>query len=780
MGEVYLAEDTRLGRMVALKFLPASYQYDADRRLRFLTEARAASALRSPHIAAIYDIGEHDGAEFIVMEYVEGETLARRLERGPLSVTEAMDVATQMADALDEAYLRGIVHRDIKSANLVVTVRGFVKILDFGLAKHSAWRMGGDEPDRTLSLGKETVAGSLVGTIAYMSPEQALGKSVDHRSDLFSIGVVTYEMLAGRLPFEGNSPTEIIDRILHHQPAALARFNYAVPQEMERIVRKTLEKDPEFRYQTARELYIDLRNLRRLLDSADRSNEHQATRSLPGSAPLAEPQPANAVAVMTFKNITGEPKDDWIGSGIAETVTGDLKNVRGLSVIGRERIFEALKNLGSGELQELDEKFAIEIGRRLGAAWTIGGGYQRIGDMIRITARLTEVRTGALAGTLKIDGKISEIFDLQDRIVFELSKGLNLQLAQAEMSEIGRNETQSVEAYECFSRGLINLRTGSRDSLDRAIHLFEKAIELDPAYAMAWAALGAAYDLKGSFLSILELSYKAIELERKAIALDPKLSKAYQWLGGAYTSIGHYDEAIEAIKQAVKLDPTNAGAHSSLARAYWVGKGMVDEGITELEHAVAINPDAGWAYLQLSLLHTIRRNYERAESLSRRAIKLQEEFTSEREGLQIIGAHTRLGYVYYCQGRYDDAIAEYNRELEIMSSSDHALRDRSLIELSQKLGAACLKKGDREQADRYFKSAVKHFEERMARGADDPSTKYYIACLYSLTGDADRAVKYFEETLSQLRALNVLRSRTDPDLENMRNHPRYREIVGVA
>ena len=792
MGEVFRAEDIRLGRPVALKFLPASYQYDPDRRERFFIEARAASALRSPYIAAIYDIGEHEGSSFIVMEFVEGEVLSRALERGPLPVLDTISIAMQVADALDEAHSMGIVHRDIKSSNLVITERGLVKVLDFGLAKVTGNLVPPgreSDSDPTTRLGQETVTGLILGTVSYMSPEQALGQQVDHRSDIFSLGVVIYEMLTGQLPFNGDSSTEAIDRILHHEPAAIARFNYNVPSELERIVRKTLEKNPDYRYQAAREMYIDLRNLQRDLDSNNRTasvgqpiTEHQATVLLTerqsGSSNALAPKLENAVAVMTFSNITGEDKDEWIGSGIAETVTSDLKKVRGLSVIGRERTFEVLKELGTGQLSDFDETVAIDVGRRLAASWILGGGYQRIGEMIRITARVIDVNTGEVVRTVKIDGDIKEIFGLQDKIVYELSQGLNLELGTSEINEIEAAETQSVEAYESFSRGMINLRTGSRDSLDRAIHYFEKAAEMDPNYAGAWAALSAAYDLKGGFLSIPELSHKAVEFAEKAVKLNPRLSHAHQFLGGAYSTLGRYDEAIAAMTEAVRLEPNNAGAHGSLARAYWLGKGMVEEAIVELEHAVSINPQAGYSYLQLVFLHTLVGNYTRAEAAAKHAIELQERYISGKEGLQVVGAHTRLGYCYYRQGRYDEAIQEYERESEFLKTSDHALRERSLTELEQKLGAVYVRKGMTEEAEQHFKSAVKRFEQRLGRGSDDPFTKYYIACLYSLKGDSDKAIKYLGESLGPLKAINTLRAKGDPDFENLREDPRFREMIG--
>ena len=794
MGEVYLAEDTRLGRSVALKFLPASYQYDPDRRERFLKEARAASGLRSPYIAAIHDIGEHEGSAFIVMEYVEGLLLSRMIESGPLQLFEAIDISMQVADALDEAHGAGIVHRDIKSSNLIVTERGLVKVLDFGLAKVASAPLPSmdQDNDSTAKLGQETSVGLVLGTVSYMSPEQALGQEVDHRSDIFSLGVVSYEMLTARLPFIGASNTEIIDRIVHEEPAAVARFNYGVPPELERIVRKSIEKDPSFRYQSVREMYIDLRNLRRDLDTGKLTGstaapvtEHQptvflsdapqaATATISGATTRLE----NAVAVMTFSNITKEAADDWIGSGIAETVSADLKNVKGLSVIGRERTFEILKGLTTGNLADSEEAVAIDIGRRLGARWILAGGYQRMAEMIRITARVIDVSTGEVLRTVKIDGKIAEIFALQDKIVYELSQGLNLEIETSDLSEIERDETQSVEAYESFSRGMINLRNGSRDSLDRSIYFFEKAIELDPNYAGAHAALSAAYDLKGSFLGIPELSTKAIEFAKKAIELSPRLTHAHQFLGGAYSSMGRYDEAIESMQEAIRLEPNNAGAHASLGRAYWIGKGMIDEGISELEHAIAINPQGGYAYLQLVFLHTLQGNYRRAEAVAKHAIELQEKYISGTEGLQVVGAHTRLGYCYYRQGRYDEAIAEYGREMEFLSSSDHALRDRSMIELDQKLGAAYLRKGMTEEAENHLKHGLKKFEERLGRGAADPFTKYYIANLYALRGDADNAIKYLTESLGRLKVLNTIRAKSDPDFESLKDDPRFREIIG--
>ncbi|PYP84376.1 MAG: hypothetical protein DMF61_20265 [Blastocatellia bacterium AA13] len=792
MGEVYRAEDTRLGRKVALKFLPASYQYDADRRARFMREARAASALSSPNIAAIYDIGEHEGTNFIVMEYVEGDLLSFKIASGQLTVLQSVDICMQVADALHEAHSRGIVHRDVKSANIIVTDRGLAKVLDFGIAKISPIVAKNDnyDEDETEPLGQATIAGVVMGTVAYMSPEQALGRPVDHRTDIFSLGAVLYETLTSRLPFEGDSTTEIIDKIVHSEPPAVARFNYQAPKEVDRILRKGLEKNPNFRYQTVREMYIDLYNLRRDLEARERSGSSRPFGDDSGPTALlngaeAETEPAerarlaNAVAVLNFANITREPADEWIGSGIAETVTADLKNIRGISVIGSERVYEILNSLGRQRAVDADEKLAIEIGKRLGASWIVTGGYQRVAESIRITARIVVVGTGALIKTVKIDGKMSEIFELQDRIVFELTQGLHLEVGTSEISEIERRETKSVEAYENFSRGMIDVRRGSRASLDRAIEKFETATALDPGYALAWAALGAACDLKGSYLSIPELSYKAIDYEKKAIELNPKLSHAHLWLGSSYTGLGFYDAAVESIKEAIRLEPSNAQGHSALGRVYWLGKGMIDEGITEFEHAIALNPEAGYSFLQLGFLRTLKGDYERAEKVLRQAIELQEKYISGKEGLQIVGAHARLGYAYYRQARYQEAIEEYQKEVAFLSSSDHGLRERTLIELNQKIGAAFLRLGDNAEAERRFAAAISGFEERLAKGADDPFTKYYIAALYSLRNMPDPAVKYFEETLGLIGALNRTRARIDPDFDNIRKDARFIDVLNA-
>jgi tetratricopeptide (TPR) repeat protein len=528
-------------------------------------------------------------------------------------------------------------------------------------------------------------------------------------------------------------------------------------------------------------MYIDLTAAERAVSPASRVSSVVA----PGQAPLAsgmEPVSAparreRAVAVIAFTNITREPADEWIGGGIAETVTADLQKVHGLTVIGRAQVFEAAKSLLVGSDPDFSERFAIEVGRRVGATWIVGGGFQRIGPMIRITAHFVEVGTGDIVRTVKVDGRIEEIFALQDKIVYELSQGLDVKLADSEIAEVSRKETTSVEAYEAYSRGMMNLRMASRESMDHAIAHFERAIELDRGYALAYAALGTARQLKGQFLGVRDLGLQGVEALQKAIEIDPKLSSAYYLLGNALTSIGRYDEAIEAGRQAVRLDPADAGGHSTLARAYWVGKGLIEEGIAELEEAVRLNPEGGYGFLQLSLLYALRQRYDLAEGAARRAIELQEQYLSGTEGLQIVGAHLRLGYVFYRQGRYDEAIRAYEREMAFVASGDHGLRERTTIETELKLAAAYWRKGDLGEADRFFQRAIKTHKARQARGADDPATKYYVAAAYGLRGDGERAARYLEESFTPLRALNVTRARLDTDFDPVRDHPEFRRLL---
>src|SRR5687767_7243225 len=312
---------------------------------------------------------------------------------------------------------------------------------------------------------------------------------------------------------------------------------------------------------------------------------------------------------------------------------------------------------------------------------------------------------------------------------------------------------------------MMNLRQATRESMDRAIAAFEDATRHDPEYAIAWAALGGAYGLKGTFMSMPEMVARAIELERRALTIDPELADAHTWLGVSFLNLGRTDDAIAAIRDAIRLEPDNGQAHQALARAFWVGKGDFAAAIPEFERAIELNPEAGYSYLQLGLLLAWEGNYARAEEICRRAVELQDQYISGNAGLQVVGANGRLGYVFYLQRRYDEALREYERGLSFVASSDHALKDRTAIELNVKIGAAYQRLGRDADATRHFTRALKMFDALIAKGADDPFTRYYVACVHALSGAADRAFDSLQKVGAKLPALTAARMQRDPDLD---------------
>ncbi|HEY7184623.1 MAG TPA: protein kinase [Blastocatellia bacterium] len=806
MGEVYQAEDTRLRRPVALKMLLDDGGANTQARMRFLREAQASSALNHPNIVTIYEIdeAEHDGERFsfIVMEYVEGRTLKEIAGEGP--VEEAVDIVMQIADALAQAHERGVIHRDIKPSNVIVTPQKRAKVLDFGVAKFDLEPPLGPvgEDSETASLFAteyiKTLPGAVIGTFAYMSPEQALAKDVDHRSDIFSLGVVAYELIAGRPPFTGSSSLAVVDAILHSDPPPMARFNLRTPPELEAIVRRMLEKSPELRYQNLRDVHADLDALKReimtqlLPGSMYETNVSYSTQVFSsrsdggagggaanasggfGTRPLG-PRAEKSVAVLRFNNVTKSPEDDWLGVGIAETVTADLKNVDGMTVIGREVIYEALRRWNAENHTDFDEKFATRVGREVGARWIIGGGYQRIGEMLRITARFVEVSTGEVLKTVKIDGRMSDVFELQDKIVYDLSR--NLDLDSGKLKGVAMRETDVIEAYEACTRARMELFSGSRARLDEAVQLLQKAIALDPNYAHAYAFMGYAFSLKGQFLPDPTLLDRAVEYLQKAIELRPMLSDSYSALGMTFIAMNRVDDAVGALKRALAFAPHDSFVHAALGRAYFIGKGLFREAAYEYEQAVKDAQEAGWVAPSLSHCLAYLGEYERAEQMARRAIEAQDQYMQNHEGIQIIGAYARLGHVYYLRGRYDDAIAEYYREIVFARQSDHVLKERVLIEVYQKLTSAYARQGNMDDAREAFGHVTASFAERLAQGADDPFTRYYVACAHAMMGDKAAAVEHLRKAIEGRRNFNATRARVEIDFESLRGEPEFQELI---
>jgi tetratricopeptide (TPR) repeat protein/predicted Ser/Thr protein kinase len=762
MGAVYLAEDLRLHRPVALKTLRPDVRCDDSARARLLREARAASALNHPNIAVIYEMDEvpDEGGpplRFIAMEYVAGQTLAR-LAEARLDIDTVLDIVMQVAEALAEAHARGVVHRDIKPSNVMVTESRRVKVLDFGLAKlHPLTDDTGSTWSRDAATGSG--AGALIGTVAYMSPEQALGREVDARSDVFSLGVVLYELLGGRLPFTGSNAVEVFDAILRSDPPPLALATPDPRQgDVEGILRRMLAKKREDRYPDLRTVLSDLSAVAR------------------GAAPrgaMPPPALAHAVAILGFANIRGDGEDDWLGTGIAETVTADIKGSAGLAVIARERVHEVLRRLGEGATAP-DAALAVRVGRELGVRFVLGGGFQRNGEVVRVTAWLSDVEKGDVVSMVKLDGRIAEIFDLQDRIVRSLSQSL---MGKSAPLERPIEETQVLPAYEAFSKGVLNLQAETYESFDRAVLLFERAIALDPGYARAHLELGSALSSKADYLQVVEFHERALASFRRAIDLRPGLVRAWRELGASLVSLGREDEGIEAIRRALELDPADAGALQSMARALFIGKAEFPEAARYYERSLEKNPQAGWSALQLAHCCALLRDFERGERAGRRAAELQEAFVSGQERVLIVGAHMRLGQLAFLQGRPAEAFEAFQRELAFLQKVDHALRTRIMIELSMRLGWAQHSLGREGEARAAFDSALAAFERRVRMGADDPFTRYYVACIQALRGESELAIASLEKAASMRRRFTVVRARTDAAFDGLRGEPRFAALV---
>jgi tetratricopeptide (TPR) repeat protein/predicted Ser/Thr protein kinase len=761
MGEVFRAEDLRLRRLVALKVLRGA----DDQEGRLLREARFASQLNHPNIAVVYDVDtvEREGRRqsFIAMEYVAGRTLSALLKERAPTVPEAVDIALQVADALAAAHARGVVHRDIKPGNVMVDATGRVKVLDFGLAAFrpvagagsETWSPIGADPTRS-------APGTVLGTVAYMSPEQALGRDVDARTDVFSLGVVLWELLAGRRPFEGANTIGIIDALLHAEPPSLTRLNPAVPRGLESVVLKMLAKDRERRPATMRDVLRELSTL-----------AGGPTRAGGASVPVSSAE--NVIAVLAFANITQNVEDNWLGTGIMETVTADLKNVPGLSVIGCERVCEVEKQL-TGETKRGASELAIRLGREVGARRVVTGGFQGVGDVMRITARVTDVESGEVVTTVKMDGSRNDLFALQDRVVAELAAALHL--ASNPVGSVPE-ETHAIDAYEAFSKGLINLRAESRESIDRAILFFERAVALDPLYARAWLALGEAYEVKATDLAMPELLERAMASFEKCLALQPRLARAWKELGATLVDLGRQEKGLEAIRRSLELDPGDGAAHAALARAHFIGAGRFADAAEAFERALELNPQGGWYALQLAHVSALLRDFPRAERAARQAIELQERGLSGREGVLIVGAYMKLGQIRALQGRPEEALEAYERELSFLRRVDHALKDRAVIELHTRIGSAHRALGRPEEARRALMLAVGAFEDRLRVGADEPFTRYYVAAAWALLGEPARALDVLEAAAAMRRAYVVERARIDPDLESLRSEPRFTRLL---
>lgn len=761
MGDVYLAEDLKLHRSVALKVLPSGVADDPQRRLRFLHEAHAASVLSHPNVSTIYEVGEADGMIFIAMELIEGKTLSQLREARTLEVDEVIDIAIQAADALDEAHSRGIVHRDIKSANIMVTPRGHVKVLDFGLAKLAADVDVQDEDTRI-----RTSPGLIIGTPYYMSPEQALGRTLDHRSDLFSLGIVLYELIAGRLPFEGATTTETIQKITNSQPDPIARFNYAAPPELERIVRKLLEKDPARRYQSARDLFVDLKNLKRDSSSGEivkpvRPKTAIRKTALVGAALVgvlalammaavlwngsrtrsAATDAIDSIAVLPFVNIANDPETEYLSDGISESIINNLAGIASLRVIPRSTVFR---------YKGKDATLA-EIASELDVRAIVSGRVLQRGDVLNVQAELIDTKTNAQIWGARYERKLTDALALQKEISDEISARLRPAVATGDR-KAASSMTDDAEAYQLYLKGRYHWNKRTAESLEKGLGFFQQAVATDPDFALAHVGVADSYLLMEQYADrpAAEVTDKAEAAIRRAIALDEEIAEAHASLGMIHQNRRDWEKSEAAFRRAIELKPDYPTAR------HWYNimlssSGRFDEAYEQILVAQRLDPLSMIIGVNVvDILAAMGRDAEALE-MAERYMEIDPNFP------QLLGI---LGGLYSESDRHPEAIATSQRAVELSGGT---------AEQTAYLAVAYASAGNRTSAE----EILKQLESRVMRGESDP---FYLAPVYLALGHRDKAFDAIGRSIDSGSG-RVAQMNADIRLRSLRSDPRFIALV---
>jgi non-specific serine/threonine protein kinase len=658
MGVVYEAEDSRLGRRVAVKFLPGEMASDSQLLERFQREARAASALNHPNICTIHAIEQHERQHFIVMELLEGQTLAQRMASQTFELEKLIPLAIQVADALESAHAKGIVHRDIKPANIFLTERGQVKILDFGLAKVDRLGVVGESTslafdDTSAETNALTSPGSAIGTIMYMSPEQARGGLVDARTDLFSLGTVLYQMATGSLPFSGDTSAVIFDAILNREPMPVDMVNSGLPREFGRIIEKTLEKDRNLRCQSATELKTDLIRLKRDLESGRKAAAVGVSTDSKAGGSKAGPK---SVAVLYFENLSGVKEDEYLRDGITEDIITELSKIRGLNTYSRPTV-----------LAFRDKSVTpVQIGQQLKASYVLTGSLRRSGNRLRITTQLVDTHTDFPLWSERYDREMKDVFEVQDEIARKIAEALRVTLSPQELEALAVKPTENLQAYDLYLRGKRYARRQTRQDLEFALQMFENAVTMDSSFALAYAACANACAMfYCNFSRDAIWVERAREMSGKALGLRwdlPEVQVSQAWV--LYATELH-DEAVRMVQKAIERKRDCEGAYYLLCRALF-SAGRYQEVLNVMDAALEASGEDYNAYVPIvNSLGALGKKEARRNVVLRRIAALENHLRQVPEDPR---ARILLGGDYAELGRVEDSLRETNLAITLRAN----------------------------------------------------------------------------------------------------------------